>query len=69
MTCLELAPPHGLIAFLELIEDLHPLLRSGLRPAQGGTGYPPAGDAISVSRIRSGAGSCLRLVLLLASLI
>jgi len=31
MTCRELAPPVGLIAFLELMKDLHSLLRSGLR--------------------------------------
>jgi hypothetical protein len=31
MTCRELAPPVGFIAFLELMKDLHSLLRSGLR--------------------------------------
>ena len=42
MTCRELAPPDGFIAFLELMRDLHSLRRSGLRPAQGGTTMPSA---------------------------
>src|SRR5450756_2323520 len=42
MTCRELAPPDGFIAFLELMRDLHSLRRSGLRPAQSGTTMPSA---------------------------